>query len=160
MNQAIPTRPDNMKRFLAAVVALLCLTNVFAGERIDAAAWKNVRTYDVPTLLKQEATLLGKVVAVHFQYRSAKLRHSYPRIYEGAIWQRDANSTKGYSGLQVMVLKENVKAFETITSDSNSAAELTVYAVVEKHPDANATRLRLLGRKVTTDTAGNATVDW
>ena len=149
-----------MKTFLAAIVALLCLTNAFAGQRIDAAAWKNVQTYDVPTLLKQEASLLGKVVAVHFQYRSAKLRHSYPRIYEGAIWQRDANSKNGYSGLQVMVLKENVKAFETIPSDSSSTAELTVYALVEKHPDANVARLRLLGQKVTTDAAGNATVDW
>jgi hypothetical protein len=149
-----------MKAILTAMFAVLSLTTAFAGQRIDAAAWKSVQTYDVPTLLKQEASLIGKIVAVHFQYRSAKLRHSYPRIYEGAIWQRDPSSKKGYSGLQVMVLKENVKAFETVTSDSNSAAELTVYALVEKHPDANAARLRLIGRKVTTDAAGNATVDW
>ena len=149
-----------MKAILTAIFAVLSLTTAFAGQQIDATAWKSVQTYDVPTLLKQEASLIGKIVAVHFQYRSAKLRHSYPRIYEGAIWQRDANSNKGYSGLQVMVLKENVKAFETVTSDSNSAAELTVYAVVEKHPDANAARLRLIGRKVTTDAAGNATIDW
>jgi hypothetical protein len=149
-----------MKAILTPIFALLSLATAFAGQRIDAAAWKSVQTYDVPTLLKQEASLIGKIVAVHFQYRSAKLRHSYPRIYEGAIWQRDANSKKGYSGLQVMVLKENVKAFETVTSDSNSAAELTVYALVEKHPDANAARLRLIGRKVTMDAAGNATVDW
>jgi hypothetical protein len=149
-----------MKTFLAAIVGLLSLTNAFAGQRIDAAAWKNVQTYDVPTLLKQEASLLGKIVAVHFQYRSAKLRHSYPRIYEGAIWQRDSSSKNGYSGLQVMVLKENVEAFETITSDSNSTAEITVYALVEKHPDANAARLRLLGRNVTKDAAGNVTIDW
>ena len=149
-----------MKTFLIVIFALLSLTNAFAGQQVDAANWKTVQTYDVPTLLKQEASLLGKIVAVHFQYRSAKLRHSYPRIYEGAIWQRDPGSKKGYSGLQVMVLKENVKAFEEFTSNSNSAAELTVYALVEKHPHANSARLRLLGRKVTTDAAGNATIDW
>ena len=160
MNPKIPAHPKNMKTFVAITVALLCLTNAFAGQQVDAAAWKTVQTYDVPTLLKQEASLLGKIVAVHFQYRSAKLRHSYPRIYEGAIWQRDPASKKGYSGLQVMVLKENLQAFETITSDSNSAAELTVYGIVEKHPDANAARLRLIGRKVTTDAAGKATIDW
>ena len=149
-----------MKPLLIAVFALISLTNVFAGQRIDAASWKTVQTYDVPTLLKQEASLIGKTVAVRFQYRSAKLRHTYPRVYEGAIWQRDASSSKGYSGLQVAVLKENIKAFETITSDSNSATELTVYAIVEKHPNANAARLRLIGRKVTTDATGNATIDW
>ena len=149
-----------MKIFLTAILGLTSLTTLFAGQRVDAVAWKSVQTYDVPTLLKQEASLIGKIVAVRFHYRSAKLRHSYPRVYEGAIWQRESNSTKGYSGLQVAVLKENLKAFETFTSDSNSAAELTVYAIVEKHPDANAARLRLIGRKVTTDAAGNATIDW
>ena len=160
LNRAIPAQPDHMKTCLILMFAVLSLTPGFAGQQVDAAAWKNVQTYDVPTLLKQEASLLGKIVAVHFQYRSAKLRHSYPRIYEGAIWQRDPASKKGYSGLQVMVLKENLQAFETITSDSNSAAELTVYGIVEKHPDANAARLRLIGRKVTTDAAGKATIDW
>lgn len=149
-----------MKIFLTAIFGLTSLTTVFAGQRVDAVAWKSVETYDVPTLLKQEASLIGKIVAVWFQYRSAKLRHSYPRVYEGAIWQRDSNSKKGYSGLQVAVLKENLQAFETFTSDSNSGAELIVYAIVEKHPDANAARLRLIGRKVTTDAAGNATIDW
>jgi hypothetical protein len=149
-----------MKTILIAIGALIFLTTAFAGQRFEAATWKNVKTYDVPALLEQEASLIGQVVAVHFHYRSAKLRHSYPRIYEAAIWQRDPASRRGYSGLQIMILKENVKAFETITSDSNSAAELTVYAIVEKHPNANAARLRLIGRKVTTDAAGNATIDW
>lgn len=149
-----------MKTFLIAIFALLSLSNVFAGQQIDAAAWKNVQTYDVPTLLKQESSLIGKIVAVRFQYRSAKLHHRTPRVYEAAIWQHDPSSKKGYSGLHVAIMKENVQAFETITSDSNSTAGVTLYAIVEKHPDANIAQLRLLGRKVTTDAAGNATIDW
>ena len=149
-----------MKKALLTIGAMVGFTTAFAGQRFEAATWKNVQTYHVPTLLRQEASLIGKVVAVRFQYRSAKLSHRTPRVYETAIWQRDPASKKGYSGLQVAVMKENVKAFEAITSDSNSAAELTLYAIVEKHPNANIARLRLLGSKVKTDAAGNATVDW
>jgi len=149
-----------MKIFLTAILSLISFTTAFAGQKIDAATWKSVQTYDVPTLLKQETSLIGKIVAVRFQYRSAKLSHRTPRVYEAAIWQHDPTSKKGYSGLHVAIMKENVKAFETITSNSNSAAEVTLYAIVEKHPDANLAQLRVLGLKATTDAAGNATIDW
>ena len=149
-----------MKTFLVAVFALIALANTFAGQRIDAATWKTVQTYDVPTLLKQEASLLGKVVAVRFHYRSDKLRHLRPSWYEAAIWQHDPNAKKGYSALRVMVTKNDVPAFQTITSNSNSMTEVTIYARVEKDPDNNLAHLRVLGRKVTTDDAGNATIDW
>jgi hypothetical protein len=39
-------------------------------------------------------------------------------------------------------------------------ADLTVYGHIEKDPDNNQTQLRLIGRKVVLDAAGNATVDW
>jgi hypothetical protein len=38
--------------------------------------------------------------------------------------------------------------------------EVTVYGRIEKDPDNNLKHLRLIGRKVETDAAGNATVDW
>jgi len=53
-----------------------------------------------------------------------------------------------------------VPDFKTITSDFNAMTELTVYGRVEKDADNNLAHLRLLGRKVTKDAAGNATVDW
>ena len=145
---------------LTAISALIFLTSAFAGQRFDAAAWKNVQTYDVPTLFKQEASLLGKLVAVRFHYRSEKLRHLHPNWYEASIWQHDPNAKNGYSALRVMVAKTDVLAFQTITSDFHSMKDTTVYARVEKDPDSNLTHLRLLGRKVTRDSAGNATVDW
>jgi hypothetical protein len=149
-----------MKTILLAISVLISLTNVFAGQRFDAATWKNVKTYDVSTLLEQEASLLNRVVAVRFHYRSEKLRHLLPTWYEGSIWQHDPKAKKGYSALRVMVAKADLPVFQTITSDFHAMSELTVYARVEKDPDNNQAHLRLLGRKVVLDSAGNATVDW
>ncbi|HEX8898945.1 MAG TPA: hypothetical protein VF751_09625 [Chthoniobacterales bacterium] len=149
-----------MKTILAAIFMLIGLTNGLASQRFDTTAWKNVQTYDVPTLLKQEASLVGKIVAVRFHYRSEKLRHLQPNWYEASLWQHDPNAKNGYSALRVMVAKKDVPDFKTITSDFNAMTELTVYGRVEKDADNNLAHLRLLGRKVTKDAAGNATVDW
>jgi hypothetical protein len=149
-----------MKTILITITTLICLSNAMAGPRFDAAAWRNVQTYDVPTLLKQEASLIGRIVAVKFHYRSEKLRHLAPSWYEASIWQHDPKAKSGFSALRVMVAKNDVPDFKTIPFDFNSMTDLTLYARVEKDPDNNLTHLRLLGRKVSLDAAGNATVDW
>lgn len=154
------TRSDNMKASLIAIFVLAGLTSAFAGQRIDAATWKKVLTYDAATLLKQEGSLIGQVVGVRFNYRSGKLRHFNPRWYEAVLWQPDPNAHGGYSGVRVMIDKKDVPAFETITSDFHSGAELTVYGHVEKDADNNFVQVRLLGRKATLDAAGTATLDW
>jgi hypothetical protein len=149
-----------MKIILTAIATLICLASAIAGRRFDAAAWRDVQSYDVPTLLKQESSLIGKIVAVRFHYRSAKLRHLAPTWYEASIWQQDPKAKSGFSAQRVMVAKADVPAFESITSDFNSMADVTVYGRIEKDPDNNQTQLRLIGRKVVLDAAGNATVDW
>ena len=149
-----------MKTIPTAILTLFSLAAAFAGQRFDAAAWRNVRTYDVPTLLKQEASLINRIVAVKFHYRSEKLRHLAPSWYEASIWQHDPKAKSGYSALRVMVAKNDVPDFKAIPFDFHSMAEMTVYGRVEKDPDNNQTHLRLLGRKVSLDGAGNATVDW
>ena len=150
-----------MKTILSSTItALILVTTTFAGQRFDAAVWRNVQTYDVPTLLKQAPSLVGRIVAVRFHYRSEKLRHLHPNWYEASIWQHDPKAKNGYSALRVMVAKKDVPAFKTITSDFNSMTDFTVYGRIEKDPDNNLTHLRVLGSKVTTDDAGNATVEW
>ena len=156
----IQPRPNDMKTILIAIFTVVLFTSAFAGQRFEAAAWKNVQTYDVPTLLKQEGSLINKIVGVRFHYRSEKLRHLQPNWYEASIWQHDPTAKKGYSALRIMVAKKDVPAFQTITSDFHSFSENTVYAKVEKDPDNNLAYLRVLGRKVALDSAGNATVDW
>jgi hypothetical protein len=150
----------NIKTILTIFVSLACAASAFAGQRFDAATWRNVQTYDVPTLLKQEASLIGRIVAVRFHYRSEKLRHLQPSWYEASIWQHDPKGKKGFSALRVMVAKKDVPAFQTFTSDFNAMADVTVYGRVEQEPENNLTHLRLIGRKVEIDPAGNATVDW
>ena len=149
-----------MKTIRIAICLFIGLTSAVAGHRFDAATWKNVQTYDCSTLLKQEASLLGRIVGVRFHYRSSKLRHFAPNWYEAALWQNDPNAKKGTSGLRVVVAKKDVPAFETITFDSNSTAEVTVYGHVERDANNNFVQVRLLGRKVVVGADGNATVDW
>jgi hypothetical protein len=159
-NRMMQVRPNEMKTILTGIFAFIFLTTVFAGQRFEAAAWKNVQTYDVPTLLKQEGSLVNRIVAVRFHYRSEKLRHLQPNWYEASIWQHDPNAKNGYSALRVMVAKKDVPMFQTITSDFHSMTENTIYARVEKDPENNEAHLRVLGRKVALDSSGNATVDW
>ncbi|PZR70994.1 MAG: hypothetical protein DLM73_16770 [Chthoniobacterales bacterium] len=149
-----------MKTILAFILSLLCATSAFSGQQFDAATWRAVHTYDIAALLKLEASLVGRIVTVHFNYRSEKLRHTEPSWFEASLWQRNPQEKKGFSGLRVMVAKKDLPAFKTITSDFKSLAELTAYGRVEKIPDLNDTCVRLLGRKVVVDAAGNATVDW
>lgn len=149
-----------MKIILTIVIALALGTSAFADQRFEAAAWRNVQTYDVATLFDKAPSLIGRVVAVHFHYRQEKLRHHRPNFDEGSIWQHNPKAKTGYSTVRVLIAKKDVPAFQTITSDFHSMAEQTVYGRVEKDPDNPVTYLRLLGRKVTTDATGNATVDW
>jgi len=149
-----------MKKILIAISTLVGLTSAFAGQPIDAATWKSVQTYDAAALLKEEGSLIGRIVGVRFHYRSGKLSHFNPRWYQAALWQHDPKAKNGYSGIRVMVDKKDVPAFETITSDFHSTTEVTVYGHVEKDADNNFVQVRLLGRKVTLDSAGNAMLDW
>jgi hypothetical protein len=149
-----------MKKILMATTALVLAASAFAGQRFDGATWRNVQTYDVPALLTREGSLIGRIVGVRFHYRSEKLRHLQPSWYEASIWQHDPKAKNGFSALRVVVAKKDVSAFKTITADFNSTIDLTVYGRIEKDAENNLTHLRLLGRKVAVDGAGNATVDW
>src|ERR1700682_1758185 len=137
-----------MKIILITIAALTWAASALAGQRFDVATWRNLQTYDVPTLLKQEGSLIGRIVAVRFHYRSEKLRHLQPNWYEASIWQHDPKAKSGFSALRVMVANKDVPAFQTITSDFNSMTDVTLYGRIEKDPDNNQTQLRLLGRKV------------
>ena len=149
-----------VRTILPLIASIVCLSSGFAGERIDAAAWRHLQTCDVPTLRDQAPSLIDRIVKVRFHCRSPKLRHRFPSWYDAALWQHDPKANNGFSAVRVLVQKQDVPAFETITSDFNSRSELTIYGRVEKDPDSYTTYLHVLGRKVTLDRAGNATVAW
>ena len=57
-----------MKTILTTILSLALAASALSSQRFDAATWRGVQTYDVPTLLKQEASLVGKIVGVRFNY--------------------------------------------------------------------------------------------
>jgi hypothetical protein len=136
-----------MTRIIPTIVALILVTSALAPERLEGGTRRNVRTYDVPTLLKEEPSLLGKTVAVRFHYRSEKLRHLQPNWYEASIWQHDPKAKNGFSALRVMVETNSLADFQSITSDFNSMTEVTIYGTLEKDPDNNLIHLRFIGRE-------------
>ncbi|HVF71624.1 MAG TPA: hypothetical protein VM940_08445 [Chthoniobacterales bacterium] len=149
-----------MKTLLIAIAILASVGFASAGQRIDAAAWKNVQTYDVATVLEKAPSLIGQVVGVRFHYRSPKLRHLLPGWYQAALWQHDPKAKKGYSAFRVMIAKKDVPAFESITSDFNAMTDIVVYGRIEKDPEINEVHLRVFGRKAAVDGARNALIDW
>jgi hypothetical protein len=151
----------NMKTILIMMItAVACLTSTFAGQRFDAAAWRGVQTYDIPTLQKIEGTLIGQVVGVRINYRSDRISHRKPNWYESSIWHSAPAEKTKFAFLRVYVAKKDLPSFKSLPSDFRSAQEIVVYGQISRDPDANFLFIRLLGRNVTLDPAGNATVDW
>jgi hypothetical protein len=59
-----------------------------------------------------------------------------------------------------MIEKKDLAAFKSLPTDFKSSAEIVVYGQVQRDNQANFLFIRLLGRNVTLDSSGNATVDW
>ncbi|MCA1659383.1 MAG: hypothetical protein LC642_02405 [Verrucomicrobiaceae bacterium] len=137
-----------MKPILISIALLAFGSSVFAQPpRSPESIPRDLPTFDVPAFLEQQGTLLGRTVAIRFHYRSEKLRHLKPSWYEASLWQRDPKAKKGFSFVRVMVAKKNLAAFKTITSDFQSAVELTAYGRVEREPEAHYIYLRIQGGK-------------
>ena len=149
-----------MRIILTAILTLAFAASAFPQQRLEPTNWRKVQTYDVPALLEQQGSMLHRVVAVRFNYRSEKLRHLNPNWYQASLWQRDPKAKSGFSSVRVMVAERDLPAFKSITSDFRSAADITAYGRVERDPNAYFTYLLLLGRKVVRDAAGNPTVSW
>jgi hypothetical protein len=151
-----------MKKTLGLAVLLACAGAIsgLGGEQFDAAAWRGVQTYDLPALQKIQSSLVGKVVGVRINYRGDRINHPKPNWYQGSIWRHRPGEKNKFPFLRVMVAKKDLPAFKSITTDFKSPAEVVVYGEVGRETEANYLFVRLLGRKVTLDPSGNATVDW
>jgi hypothetical protein len=151
-----------MKNILSLVglLGFACTTSAFAGQQLDAAAWRGVQTYDLRALQKIQSSQVGKIVGVRINYRHARIRHPAPNWYEGSIWSYRPVEKEKFAFLRVMVAKKDLPAFKSIPADFQSPAEIVVYGQVQRDTQANYLFIRLLGRKATVDPAGNATIDW
>lgn len=148
----------NLSITLILVVGLIAKS--FCAETFDANAWRSMRTYEVVALTKIVDLQIGKIVGVRCEFRSESLRHIKPNWYEAALWQHNSEARTGFSYIRVFVAKKDLSAFESMPSDFKSTASLIVYGQVQKDVDANYVFVRLIGRKVTLDSARNATVSW
>lgn len=151
-----------MKRLLPIVLAvsLISALPVTASVRLDAKIWNTLKTYDVRTLSKNFDSHVGELAAIKFNFRGKDIHHLKPNWYEGSLWQPDPKGKKGFSNVRIMVSKKDLDAFKSITTDSTSGAEVTVYGRVLRDADANFVFVRLLGRNSVVDPSGNAVVSW
>jgi hypothetical protein len=148
------------KVFLFAVILPLTgLAGASPDIRYDAKAWRTVQTCDVQTLSGSMADHVRQLVAVKFNFRGKKIRHLKPSWYECSIWQPVPDKKGKFSDVRVMVAKKDLNAFKSIPVDPTSG-EAVLYGRVERDADANFLFVRLIGRNVTIDAAGNATVTW
>ena len=151
-----------MKRFLGLGVALACFAaqSAFCDQKIDAASWQKIGKFDPTMLSKTLGDHAGELVAVQFNFRGKDIRHIKPNWYAGSIWQPDPAEKKRFSNVRVLVAKEDMPAFKSITPNATSRARLTVYGRVERDADNKFFFVHLLGRKATVDSSGNASVTW
>ncbi|PYJ08115.1 MAG: hypothetical protein DMF06_13680 [Verrucomicrobia bacterium] len=151
-----------MKRILcfAVVLGFTGAISAFAGQQIKRETWSGVQTYDIPALQKIESSQVGKIVGIRINYRGNRVGHPKPNWYDGSIRCNRPGEKDKFPFLRVMVAKQDLASFKSIPTDINSPAEIVVYGQVARDTQANFLFVQLLGRKVTLDSAGNATIDW
>jgi hypothetical protein len=151
-----------MKRtlFLSAVLfasstAITCSATI----RYDVKVWRAVQIYDLVTLSKNLEAHTRELLAVKCNFRGKDIHHTNPNWYESSIWQPVPGQSGKFEHVSVMVAKSDLNAFKSIPTDS-SGSEITLYGRLEYDVASKFRFLRLVGRNVTTDAAGNATVTW
>lgn len=149
-----------MKTFLVLSLVFAGAINAFSAHTFNAATWRTLETYDVQTLKQKQASMIGKLVAVRFNYRHKKIRHMKPNWYQGSIWHYASGPKKSFSFVQVMVSKAALPAFKAIPTNFGSQTPTIAYGQVLQDTESSMIFIKLLGTKVIVDDAGNAVVDW
>ena len=149
-----------MKSIFAVILSFFVASQALAGQRFDAKAWQTVQEFDLPALNKDLATHVRQLVSARFQFRGKDIHHLKPNWYESSIWSPNPEKSGKFVDVRVMVAKKDLPAFKSITTDSASTAPLMAYGRVLRDSEANFLFVQFMGRKVTLDSAGNATVDW
>jgi hypothetical protein len=148
------------KTFLfATILSLACVAGAAPGIRYDAKTWRSVQTFDVQTLSHSMPAHVRQLVAVKFHFRGKDIHHLKPNWYECSIWQTLPGKRGKFADVRVMIAKKDLKAFKSIPVES-TAPESVLYGRIEYDVRANFYFLRLIGRSVTVDAAGNANISW
>ena len=133
--------------------------SAFAEHQLNAAAWAGVQTYELRALQKIESSQVNKIVGVRINYRGNRISHPKPNWYDSAVWSHRPGEKEKFAYLRVWVAKKDLPAFKSLPTDFQSP-EMVVYGRVQRDTRVNFLYMELMGRKVTIDAAGNATIDW
>ena len=151
-----------MNKFLTllfALTGLVAISSVAAGTRIDAKNWRALQNTDVRGLSMNLKAHTGELVAVKFNFRGKDLHHLKPNWYQGTIWQRDPEGKKS-TNMRVMISKNDLPAFKSITTNAASSDEITAYGRVRWDSENNFIFVQLFGRTAALDPSGNAVLTW
>ena len=146
-----------MKKILLVTGLTMITSASLLGAKVKH--WSEVQTFDVASLEKNLGKNVGRVVAIKCNFRGKDIHHLKPNWYEGSLWQPNPTG-KGFVFVRVMVAKKDLLLFKAITAEAQSADTMTLYGQVSSEAEANFLFVRLLGRRATVDSAGDATVDW
>ena len=128
-------------------------------EKLDAITWHGVQNYDVPALRKVVDLQVGKVVGVRCHFRGKRMRRIRASWYDATLWEHNPQDRrKSFAYIPVRVARKDVPAFETLPDDFRGDPAVIVYGEVQRGPDS--AYVRLIGTKVTRDSARNAIVSW
>jgi hypothetical protein len=151
-----------MKKILGLSVGFACFIAqpALCDQEIDSKSWQNMGKFDPTVLSKTLGDHAGQLIAVKFNFRGKDIRHIKPNWYAGSVWQRDPAEKNGFSNVRVLFAKKDLATFQSITTDATSPARLTLYGRVERDADSHFFFVRVLGRRATIDSSGNASVTW
>jgi len=154
---------------LVALVALITATpafagqvRIFAGARFDSKAWTKLQRFDVRTLSKGRTldANVGRLVELHFQFRSKELRHLKPNWYQASLWQAAPQGRRGFASVPVMIAAADLSSFLTFTTDHRATADLKIYGQVLFDFGMNYTFVRVIGTNTFVDSDGYTNVTW
>ena len=145
---------------IGLTLALAGMARVAWGvEKLDAITWHGVQNYDVPALKKVADLQVGKVVGVRCNFRGKRMRRIRASWYDATLWQHNPQDRrKSFAYIPVRVARKDLPAFETLPDDFRGDPAMIIYGEVQKKADT--AYVRLIGTKVTRDSARNAIVSW
>ncbi len=135
---------------------------IFAGARFDSKAWAKLQRLDVRSLSKDRAldANVGRLVELHFQFRSKELRHLKPNWYQASVWQAAPEGRRGFASVPVMIAAADLNSFLAFTTDHRATADLKIYGQVLYDFGMNYTFVRVIGTNTFVDSDGYTNVTW